>query len=1400
MRTRRWVLVIALFVAFTALVIYHGWNLLKVNERIKKYVIIKISPVFGGEFEFEKLDMSLGAVHLNNVKVKDSDFLLKIENVRIGFNFTSLVKNSFHPQRIPHDILFIKPRLTIRENLLKVSHNRSSDSSHLEFSHKKYWQKIKELDFIKRITISKGQINYADSVKNDITLAHDINGWLSSKNGGLISARLVGKLFHSRTYNLLMTASIDMVGERLSLLDVKIKNYELKEKIPLIIPDYFDIKQGTIDGTILLTNKESNENGIDIQGEFSINESVIQIPEKRLYFDKINIKAKIEGKNCLIENSNFLFNGSQVDIAGAINNFFAPQLDLTLKSDYFDIQKNIKYMAPKSRINLRGYSNLFLHLTNTFNNPTITGQILSPRISINGKAFQQVKTNISLEDSLFKIKNFFSELNGLELAGNCQVDFTQVEDSVVFTITSRGEISPDLLQLPFRSLEKNISQFKIQGSGNLSQISGTVDFRLKTSSDLDTTFQFNGDFEYGGKKLSLHLNSPSHHFDGEGFVLFSGNQPKYNATLSGVHNILYNFPELEPFQKIFNYKISRIEIQGEKSQWKITGRYAWNDRVHRTADMNCRITSQRDKVQVVTDFDIYSGSEKFYSYINLIKTPEYWEVKNFEVKNFFRSKGHIYLGEEKQVVVEVNFKEASLSNLGNLIFSNAESIDQGKLDGSIDIGGILENPKVFGNLDFTGVMLNKTGFYDSNISFQLVDKKLVLNQFNIKRNRKPIFVCDGTYALDADQLNLNLQGEDIDLNSLVTTVLNKPGLLTGKGSSTVKLLGSLNRPKIYGEIDIESGKFGPFSFSRVMLDLGQEQSAESFHTVINSDSLIDDGLILNHILITRIGQFKMQGQGVIPFSSQKPMDLKLKGSGNILSLLPELTPFFKDTKSKGEWAVNLTGNPKNLIISGGKIELSEGYLRLGGVAPEIKDIAVNMELEQDGFLNVKFISGQIRGKPFQFRNYRSVTIATDSTSEDITLNPFAISDLNLDLGIFSLETTPKGIPLNIPGLMAKGEIGQFIFTGTTNKERFYFAGPLEQPVVRGKIQLQNVNFTFPFINNNSADSTKSDLVVEVLKQINWDVTAITGKDLHYQKEIPSGVDNVYVDLIIDAGVGGLEFKGVINDKSFGVTGSLASSRGNVEYLDLNFQIIKAGAEFDMDMSSNSEVEFDKSSLLPIVYGEARTTVTDSTGYPYYLYLTLLTVDKLTGHTLKRGRLGDVVFQLSADNPNLGYTEGELLASLGYSVSNIPKMATDLIGISTDNLVFRPLFRPFERQLERTFRLDMVRFSSRFTRNLIEMNLKDERNFQFDSRLFLLRSTKLMVGKHLAERLFLLYTGQLEAGMDYRYQQEGFGLRHTLGLEYRINPSLLLQMEYDYNSLLLWQKEDKKIMLRHSFPF
>jgi len=67
-------------------------------------------------------------------------------------------------------------------------------------------------------------------------------------------------------------------------------------------------------------------------------------------------------------------------------------------------------------------------------------------------------------------------------------------------------------------------------------------------------------------------------------------------------------------------------------------------------------------------------------------------------------------------------------------------------------------------------------------------------------------------------------------------------------------------------------------------------------------------------------------------------------------------------------------------------------------------------------------------------------------------------------------------------------------------------------------------------------------------------------------------------------------------------------------------------------------------------------------------------------------------------------------------------------------------------------------------------------------------------------LYLLYTGELKAGIDYQFKEQGVGLQHVLGLEYRLNSNWLFQMEYDYNTLYETHKDDKKIWLRHSFPF
>ena len=78
----------------------------------------------------------------------------------------------------------------------------------------------------------------------------------------------------------------------------------------------------------------------------------------------------------------------------------------------------------------------------------------------------------------------------------------------------------------------------------------------------------------------------------------------------------------------------------------------------------------------------------------------------------------------------------------------------------------------------------------------------------------------------------------------------------------------------------------------------------------------------------------------------------------------------------------------------------------------------------------------------------------------------------------------------------------------------------------------------------------------------WDVTVTSGASNRYFVDIPALIGEVYswisdIDKVSD----GLEFDGRLSDSSFRVGGSVESTRGRVEYLDMNFRVERFGIIF-----------------------------------------------------------------------------------------------------------------------------------------------------------------------------------------------------------------------------------------------
>jgi hypothetical protein len=292
-----------------------------------------------------------------------------------------------------------------------------------------------------------------------------------------------------------------------------------------------------------------------------------------------------------------------------------------------------------------------------------------------------------------------------------------------------------------------------------------------------------------------------------------------------------------------------------------------------------------------------------------------------------------------------------------------------------------------------------------------------------------------------------------------------------------------------------------------------------------------------------------------------------------------------------------------------------------------------------------------------------------------------------------------------------------------------------------------------------------------------------GRPLHPRHGGPFG--NVYVDLRIQDGTGSLAIDGRLKDGTFEVWGGLISDEGTIEVLDRYFRPERL--TFDYPKGGT-----------PIFTGRASTTVVDSLGIASTVWMNLVSVDQETGIEEKGGPWKKVQFRFSTDNPNLGRTEADLLAAIGYSEGNIKNRAYDAIGMQVENRLFRPIIKPIERSMRRYLGFDMVKFSSMFSRNIMDLQTMEAP--VFDPRL-LLRNSKLILGKSFTPGLMIVYTGEVQNDFRYVLPQHGIGLRHALALEYLLKPELMLELEYTYDNMLLYERrEDKRIWLKHVFPF
>jgi hypothetical protein len=1374
-----------------------AWHAFSLDQKLRQLVLDQIRTAFKGEATIGSVVLLPGSLNFRDVRFTPAsgDASLEVKNLRLGFSLLNALKYNFNPVRIVSNVALIQPVVRIREVGQAAPKKRKvlSPERELKKIEEEYRYRLVDLGFVGQITLEKGQILWSAPGREEIVLVRDLDGWISTENLERAEIRLKGRLFRSESSNLLISGFANLARGKVDSILVSISDDRISTTIPTLFPEVLAVRGGKLYGQSVLF--DSAGAGLVLNGRFFLENGQFSLFGDRIVLDSLYTNIRLKNWNVLFDRFNVLLAGQPVEITGEIGNLLAPQLNLKVRGDSLWVEQILSQAFGEKKVPLSGWASIRLAITGPPEDPVVRGTLVAREFEWKGEHFQNVLASLHYRRQEISVGPLKAKYRGFELDNRVLIRFAGEKLEITGQYAADGSVMPWLRSFASKELNgaRAISRGTFRWEKGEIAARGNLLFHATFASG--DSLRLEGDMAYQNNRLTLRARSPG---DSSAFVLLlSPPRPSWHVELAVDHFggklwRLFGFPGNRRLERLLNLNLAIVgdEHFATFSVAALRKRYTGQSPVLFTVDGTT--TQKNGRRRILGDISYYPETGgKVDGSLEFRISPERVELVEYRLGDFYYARFSVDRTRDDQIEGLFRIQNADLMYIfdGALLEPNFEFL--GRISGELDFSGTLENPVLRAGIALEDAIIRGEGYFSGKMRLLATREEIHLDSLAVAKDGRPILWGQGRVFPAADSLDLEFRGEGVDLYTLLTTILPPLNFWKGNASFDLRLTSRLSNPDIRGTVDVQNGQLFFVNFDSLHVEVGRFQSREMLARLGLSGNdggevALDElpsGFYVKKAELFRQGKYTIHGEGYFPLSTARDLYFVLQGTGDGFAVLFDDLEFVKRSRSDASFRWGFGGTYNDVVYTEGSIFLKNGQLELEDVARKVDHIEIEARLEpMQQFLHFEKVTGYVQKRRFEAMNF------LDSLGIPKGAPPLVIESWGLNFGYIRIKTEKKGVPLHIPGLMEKGEIGFFRLKGQGRDENFLITGPAEQPYARGEIYVENASITFPFVETEkSSAEADTGLVEKILMSMLWDVKVIPGKDVRYVKQLPGLIDKVWINAQIDPEVSELYLTGVIQDETFRILGNVRSTRGTIEYLDLNFSVEEFGAEFD------------RSSIYPIVYGRARTTITDTLGFPSNIYLTLYVYDRESKQELERGRWSeDLRFRLSSDNPLIGTTEGQILAALGYSVQTIRTRAADLIGIGTEHLLFRPLFRPFERKLERLLGLDMVRIRSRFARNVMDINALLEA--QIDPRYLIFRSTQIMIGKYLTDNLYLAYSGMLEAGLDPKYQEKGIGFKHSFDLEYRISPNLLLELQYNYDSLLLLQKEDKRIQLRHSFVF
>ena len=1360
------------------------WRFTPIKAEIKGALQERLAPFMGESFRMKDFSPGFGYISFYDITVggKKQNYLLRLDEVQIGYSLHKILFHNLDPLNVIESITFKNPRLIVWADNHPDRDAPSPDSLDITRVITGF-QKLAEID---RIFIRNGEIYWRKSPGKLTRVFSELDGLLLIHPEMTASLKLKGRAFDANTPDLSLSGQVNLADRNWNIT-AHLGACRLKNNFPFFNGPDFSIQTAEVAGEIELSCSSFNLSQMQMNGELEVRDMEALLFGQRVQTE--NYQIIFEGQKMLLSPVSGQVEDGRFVLTGNLGDIFHPGLYFSIDFDNYSV-RHLSISAPILALLNQGKMQGHLKIAGPRKKLVITGNLYASALQYSIVPFYRTHLSFVFANKLWEFREIKTHSIEMKHTGTGWIDFNT--NKMFLNINSRRQLNAHLFPIMDR-LNGTLMEYHTTMYGDFPTLTFTGEVQGCFSTPEDTVLLTRANYKLVEDRIHIAT---------------SGSTPP-GLRIEAEMSDLWTDPTFDILE-IKNVPLDSLSTLSVV-QW-----------VSRRYKANFYFSGPVNFLSVKTNLVNRQSGERWFTFsgsaINLFHFPLKFRGRFALQSSPEAIRGNILIAEKKdhlgislkmpgigegELVVnkgeggwlsgQVELEKISLPRYLGGIPALQKAVSEGSLSGSASISGSKGNPTVQFHLRGSDFIINKYGYYTANFTGEYKNHLLSFQEAHIDYNNRPVLEADFTWNTSSDLIRAFFRGKNIESNFIAATVFNDPLMVQGDLRYEIALEGHLKRPDISGTLVMRDGILSGRPFDNLHINF--QDSIPAAATLFQPQNHIIR--ILNFIYVDQ-KDYTIESNGYMSVSPRGPVDLRLNVRGNILAELPEVIRYFRNPDCVGEMNLHIKGSRINPQLAAGHLKIYNGSIEFESVIPSLKELQAELELrEGEQFIRIGKIQGKLNGRFVKIYNLEKAPANLPR------LKPWYFEELGLNFGVLVLETDPQGIPLSIPGLMNPGDTGYFATDGRFPGESFYFAGPPESPYIRGKVTLYESRVTFPFLVDNADTSgAEESLVVNFLMNVEWDMLAVSGLGNRYFVDIPAVIDRVYLDLNIDNVSEGLAFTGRLADESFRVEGAVESTRGRVEYLDMNFRVDRFGAVFN------------RFELYPEVYGRAWTTVRDSTNFPRDIYLVLYTIDPETKKEVSRGRWEDFRFKLVSSDPTIGETQEQVLAYLGYSLDNLATKAGDVGLTLTENYLIRPLVRPLERKLERGLKLDYVRFQSSFTSNLFYLSFHDRfKLFQnpysyrqninpaMNPALLLLQSSEITLGKYLLKDVYFTYSGQLVSV----YDESKLGINHRFGLEYRLLQNLLLEIEYDkfqFNPSYYSRDalQDFRIRLRHSFNF